>query len=408
VRLLMIVPYFPPDRGPIPIMYGGLASDLAENCDEVLVVTGQPCYASDAKRNWSLYQIERVGRVKIVRVFVPRLNRESLWSRFAAILTYNLLGSAYVLAVARSDVALMTNPALEVWLIALVLFLKRIPFHYRVHDLYPEIAIRLGFLRRRSLFTELVDRIEHFCLKYAGTVSVITASFQSFLSIQGISPEKLTVVPDWVDTANICELPKNNQFSQRHNLAEKFVIGYGGNVGRSQGLDLLVIAAALLREEHEIVFLIVGDGSQKQELMSRCSREQLRNVIFMPLQPEESLREIYATWDVGFVSLRPGLSPEWQTAKVLSIMASSRPVLAAVDLGGEVHRLVEESNCGVCVEGGDATRLAQAIREMFANRDQLAILGANGRRAVEQTYSRTLCTKSLESLVACLAPGQLI
>jgi len=404
VRLLLVVPYFPPDRGPIPIMYGGLASDLAKSWDEVLVITGQPYYASSVKRNWRLYQIENMGREKIVRVFVPRLNRESLWSRFAAIMTYNLLGAAYVVLAAQIDAALITNPALEVWLIALVVRLKRIPFHYRLHDLYPEIAIRLGFVRRRGLLARAIERMERHCLNSADTVSVVTASFQSFLSAQGVSPDKLTVIPDWVDTAHICDLPKKNDFSLRHNLADKFVIGYGGNIGRSQGLDLLVEAAALLKEEPGIIFLIIGEGAKKRELMSLCDHQGLENVIFLPFQPEEELRQVYASWDVGFVSLIPGLSPEWQTGKIFSIMASGRAVLAAVDLGGEVHRLIETTNCGVCVHSGDATRLAQAIREMFAHRDQLACLGANGRRAVEQAYSRTVCTKRLESLVTCLVP----
>jgi colanic acid biosynthesis glycosyl transferase WcaI len=317
---------------------------------------------------------------------------------------YNLLGAGYVLFAVKSDAALMTNPALEVWLIALVVRLKRIPFHYRLHDLYPEIAIRLGFIGRTSLLARAIERIEHYCLRCAGTVSVVTASFQSFLSAQGVSPDKLSVIPDWVDTVHICDLPKRNDFSLRHNLADKFVVGYGGNIGRSQGLDLLVEAAVLLREESGIIFLIIGEGAKKRELMSLCRRQQLENVIFMPFQPEETLQQVYASWDVGFVSLIPGLSPEWQTGKVFSIMASSRAVLAAVDLGGEVHRLVEKTNCGVCVQSGNATKLAQAIGEMFANRDRLASLGANGRRAVEQAYSRTVCTKRLESLVACLVP----
>jgi len=402
IRLLMVVPYFPPDRGPIPTMYGGLASDLAQAYEEVLVITGQPNYASGVKRSSKLYQIERAGKEKIVRVFVPKLNRENVCSRLAAILTYNLLGAAYVLLAADSDVALMTNPALEVWLIALIVRLKRIPFHYRVHDLYPEIAVRLGFLRRKSLLARAIERIERLCLKSAGTVSVVTTSFQSFLGAEGIDQGKLTVVPDWVDTVQLCNLPKKNMFSQWHNLAEKFVIGYGGNIGRSQGLDVLVEAASLLSDEREIVFLIVGEGAKKLELMSLCHSRKLENVIFMPYQPDEILREVYATWDVGFVSLIPGLSPEWQTAKIFSIMASSRPVLATADLGGEVHKAIEKTACGICIQSGNATNLAQTIREMFANRDQLAALGANGRQAVERNYSRKLCTQRLESLVACL------
>jgi len=404
MRLLMVVPYFPPDRGPIPIMYGGLASDFAQNGDEVLVITGQPHYASNAMRSWKPYQIERIGKEKIVRVFVPRLNRERLWSRLACILMYNLLGAAYVLVAARSAVALMTNPALEIWLIALVVRLKRIPFHYRLHDLYPEIAIRLGFISRESLLARVIERIEDGCLRSAGSVSIVSSSFQSFLGSKGLSPAKLVVVPDWVDTDQICDLPKNNEFSQRHHLTEKFVIGYGGNVGRSQGLDLLIEAADLLKEERQIVFLIVGEGAKKRELISLCHRKRLNNVVFMPSLPTEALKEAYAAWDVGFVSLIPGLSPEWQTGKVFSIMASSRPVLAAVDLGGEVHRLIERTNCGICVEGGDARRLAQAIREMFSKRDRLGVLGANGRRAAEQMYSRAVCTKRLQSLVTCLVP----
>lgn len=397
MRLLMVVPYFPPDRGPIPLMYGGLATDLAQTYDEVLVITGQPSYAADIKRSWRLYEIESTGGKKIVRVFVPRLNRESLCSRLAFILSYNLLGAAYVLFAADNDVALITNPAVEIWLIALAVCLKKIPYHYRVHDLYPEIAIRLGFLTRKSVLARIVDWMERFCLKSAATVSVITDAFKSRLLADGISPTVPLVIPDWADTTLFREGSKRNELSQRLRLADKFVVGYGGNVGRSQGLDVLVEAADLLRDEKEIVFLIVGEGAKKRELISLSKKKGLDNVFFLPYQPEETLSDVYAAWDVGFVSLVTGLSPEWQTGKILSIMASGRPVLAAADVGGEVHKLIEGTNCGVCVQGGDAKRLAQAIRDLHAHRDRLPAFGISGRLAVEKTYSRQVCAQQLSA-----------
>ena len=384
------------------MMYSGLASDLTRGSYRVLVITSQPTYATGVKRSRWLYQIEKDGKKTIVRVSVPQLNRESLWSRFVVILSYNLLGAAYLLWARDIDVALMTNPAFEVWLITLIVRLKRIPFHYRLHDLYPEIAVRLGLLAKNSLLARAIGWMETYSLNSAGTVSVVTESFKAYLTAANIPQKKVTVIPDWVDTSEICERPKRNDFSERYNLTSKFVVGYGGNVGLSQGLEVLVEAASLLKEETKILFLIVGEGAKKRDLMTLRDNRHLNNLMFLPYQPSEIINDVYGSWDIGFISLTPGVSPEWRTGKIFSIMASTRPVLAAADIGGEVHRVIEKTQCGICIPGGDAILLARAIAQLFADRANLQAFGINGRRAVEEFYSRKVCTKQLESQVTCL------
>jgi colanic acid biosynthesis glycosyl transferase WcaI len=402
VRLLLVTPYFRPDLGPIPILYGDLVSDLATMGYEVLVLTAQPNYAPGVERtSRGLYQVEKSDHTKIVRVLVPRLRRESLWSRLMVLASFNLLGCLYLLFAPRCDIALIINPAMETWMLALVAGLKGIPFHFRVHDLYPEIAIRLGLIKKGGLLARLIDCMERLCLKYAASVSVVTESFLERLVATGVPRSKVTVIPDWSDTSRIHPAPKQNTFSKTHNLCGRFVILYAGNVGRSQGLEVLLEAASLLKGESDIVFLVVGEGAKKPSLVSLCQKKQLKNVIFLPYQPQEGLNDVHSAPDVGFVSLLPGVSPEWCPGKVYTIMASARPILAAVDIGAsEVYKLIERTQCGVCVEAGNPVKLAEVIRELVAHPDQLATMGANGRRAVERHYSRQVCTMRLAELLA--------
>jgi glycosyltransferase involved in cell wall biosynthesis len=303
----------------------------------------------------------------------------------------------------KADVALLTNPAFEVLLVAIAVRLRRIPFHYRVHDLYPEIAIRLGLIRRNGLVARSIDRLERACLAWSKTVSVVTPAFKRFLVRADVPAAKIAVVPDWADPISIRVGCKDNPFSRRHGVVDKFVVGYGGNVGRSQGLEHFLNAAACLQDDDRIRFLVIGEGASRAALISRAKAMQLKNVAFLPYQPAATLSDVYASWDVGFVSLAPGVSPEWCTGKVYTIMASARPVLAAVDHRGEVHQLLSRSGCGVRVEPGNAAQLAAAIRKLLHARSELTGIGLRGRAMVERAYSREVCTKQLIGLIESTA-----
>jgi len=400
MTILLITPYFPPDRNQAAMMYSGLAADLATRGHRLLVITGQPHYAAEAKRGrLRLYSTERSGNVAIVRIFVPRLKRQSLCNRLLVLALFNLLGSLYLLLAPRADVALVTSPGIEEWLMICIAHWKHIPYHFRIHDLYPEIAIRLGLFGPGAASTALIGWVENKAIEWARTVSVVTNAFKQYLERAGIPASKIAVVPDWVDTSHIFPSSRSNAFSREHGLDGKFVVMYGGNVGLSQNLEILVEAARLLKDHNNIVILIIGEGAAKERVLELNTAYRLKNVIFLPFQAPESLNEIYAAADVGFVSLRPGLSPEWCPAKTYTIMASGRAVLAAVDDGSETAALLCRTGAGVCVRAGAAEPLADAILTLARDREGLTALGTRGRAVAEEKYSRSVCTAQIAALL---------
>jgi len=398
MKVLLIAPYFPPDSNQSALMYSNLADDLVVRGCTVLVVTTRCHYSGRTEwKQWSPYVVEARGQhCKVLRVYVPHSDRQSFVRRIMVAGFYNILSAAFLLFSQPADVAVLPNPAYLGALIAFVAILKGARLHYRIHDLYPDVAIRLGLIQDRGLISTTLKMLETLACRWATNVSVVTAAFEYRMLKAGVDKDKLMVVPDWVDTDCICPGPRKNPFSDRHSLTGKTVIMYGGNVGLSQGLEILLEAASILQNHKGLVFLIVGEGASKGRLMALKERLNLDNVLFLPCQSAETLSEVYAACDVGFVSLRQNVAPEWCPAKVYTIMASGRPVLASVDLNhSQTSEVVQRWQCGMCVPPEDASALAKAILWLADSSAARGQLGSNGRAGAEAEYSRKVCTERL-------------
>jgi colanic acid biosynthesis glycosyl transferase WcaI len=401
MKIVLIAPYFPPDSNQSALMYSDLADDLVRRGCKVLVVTTRCHYSgrTEWKGYWP-YVAETTGQqCKVLRVYVPHSDRQSFVRRLMVAGFYNILGAALLLFSKPTDVAVLPNPAYLGALIAFVAVLKGARLHYRVHDLYPDVAVRLELIRDGGLISTFLTILETFACSCATHVSVVTAAFERRMLDAGVHKDKLMVVPDWVDTDRISPGPKNNHFSRQHSLTGKTVIMYGGNVGLSQGLEILLEAASILKGHNSLVFLIIGEGASKGHLMAIKKQRKLDNVFFLPCQAPEKLAEVYAACDVGFVSLRHNIAPEWCPAKVYTIMASGRPVLACVDLNkSQTSEVVEHWQCGICVSPENASALAKAILQLAHSSARRLQLGINGRVGAEAQYSRKVCTERLYRL----------
>ncbi len=403
MRVLIVAPYFPPDSNQSALMYSSLAADLAALGEDVTAITTEPHYAVSGKRRpVGPYRVGRWSGVRVIRVYVPHLGRSSLWRRILTLLCFNILGAVPLLFQRRPDVVVLPNPGFLSFGIAAVLLLRRIPIHFRIHDLYPEIAIRLGVLASGGLASYWIDRMEKACIRRAVTVSVVTEAFREYLVKKGIARSLIDVIPDWVDTKEICVSSRCNAFSRRHGLDGQFVVMYGGNVGLSQDLEVLLDAAEILQNSagEGARFLIIGEGAGKQALMELAEQKGLRSVTFLPCQAAECLNDVYAACDAGFVSLKSGLSPEWCPAKVYTVMASGRPVLAAVDVpGSEVYRTVSNAGAGICVQAGDAHAVARAVLALMADSAAAEEFGRKGRSVAESLFARQSCTRAVHQAI---------
>jgi colanic acid biosynthesis glycosyl transferase WcaI len=276
--------------------------------------------------------------------------------------------------------------------------LRRVPYVYNVQDIYPDVAIRLGVLTNPRLI-RFFRRMENFVYARAAAVSVLSEGFGRNLLSKGVPSDKIHVIPNFVDVDFMRPLPKDNAFARRHNLHDKYVVMYAGNVGLSQGLETLLEAAQQFQDLADLRLLIVGNGAAKAKLEARASQIGLQNVIFLPFQPRKDVPEMYASADVSLVMLRQGIGAESVPSKTYTIMASGRPIVAAVDEEAETKRLIDTANCGLWVEPENPSALVGAIRTLYADPARRAQLGRNGRNHVETHYTPQVGAQQYDALL---------
>jgi colanic acid biosynthesis glycosyl transferase WcaI len=285
--------------------------------------------------------------------------------------------------------------------------IKGTPFVYNVQDLYPETPVAQGQLTNRRAIEGLA-RIERFMYRRARHITVITPTFRKNLVREKRVPaHKVSVIPNFVDTEFIRPLPKENAFSKHHSLNNRFVVTHAGNLGYVYDLETMLDAAALLRSERELVFLIVGTGVLREPLETKVKQLGLDNVRFLDFQPYEALPHLRAASDVQVSLYRPGAARYSMPSKLYEIMASGRPVLASAETGSDVANLISETHCGLCISPQNANELAQAVLRLKNDAGLRAEMGRQGRRAAEQEYSLETVVNQYDALLRRVAQSAL-
>ena len=202
-------------------------------------------------------------------------------------------------------------------------------------------------------------------------------------------PDRLHVIANFVDVDAVRPGPSENSYRAEYGLSGKTVVMYAGNVGMSQSLDLIIDAARATADRDDIVYVINGGGSTLPDL--EASAAGLPNVRFVPMQPIERLPEVLAAADVHVVP-----------SKTYSIMAAGRPVLASVDEGSEVQRIVEAAGAGIAVRPDDPEAFVKALRTLVDDAGGRAAMGVAARAYVERTASARGVAEAYAELFAAI------
>lgn len=398
MKILVATPYYAPDLGPSAPMFALLGEELVRRGHTVTVLCAVPHFPSgrvpDEYRK-GLWRWTTENGVRVCRVRVPSGDRANLFHRLWVFVVYQWLVTLAGVRL-RYDAVLVTNPAIETFLPFLVLcWLRRKPCLYAVWDVYPEIGVRMG-LFRNPVVVRLVGALEDFCLRRAAYIQVLSDGFLADLARHRIAPDRIAVIPHWLDTALIRPLPRRNSFSSEHALDERFVVLYAGNLGLSQGLETVLEAARILIDHAEFLFLFVGEGAGRSHLEKQAG--DLENVRFLPFQPRERLPEVLACADVSLVALKRGLGSASLPSKLFSILASGRPVLASVDENSDTWNLVRSAQAGLCIEPENPAELARAILSLRADPAGREQMGGNGRVWAEKYHSPYSAADEFEAL----------
>ncbi len=360
-RLLILNEYYWPGPEASAHLLTELCESLGADYD-VHVITG--AVKGDAER---ARLVIRNG-VTIERVPSTSFDRARIPGRALNYLTFMSAAVVRGLKAGDADVVLcMTDPPMLGAAAVLLARRHRTPLIVVCEDVFPEIASALGRLRN-PLVIGALRRTVSFYLRRADRVVAIGETMRMRLEAKGAPPERIRVIPNWVDVSLLEPRQKENDWALENGLIGKFVVMHSGNVGHAQDLDTLVRAAHRLRDLDDLEVLIVGSGARRAEVMRLAERLGADNVRFLPYQPRERLSESLSSADVHVVGLAPGLAGYVVPSRLYGILAVGRPVIAAVDAESETAQVVETANCGVRVPPASPELLAAAIRRCHAER----------------------------------------
>ena len=274
-------------------------------------------------------------------------------------LTFTLSATIAALFRSRPDVVVVeTDPPLLCLLGRLLQRWRGCRLVVYLQDVYPDVAQAMYQLPRWFPY-RLVRRMFYHVYRNADQVIVLSEDMRQHLIASGVSSQKITVVPNWVDTRAIYPVKFANSFRREQGLNDRFVVMYSGNLGLSQNLMQLVDAAFILRDRGDIVFAFVGDGASRRDLEQRATQLELRNVRFFDYQPKDQLSQSLGAADVHLVLLEPTLAPFLMPSKVYGVLASGTPALVIADSQcGTGPTLVEMEDVGLVVRPGDPNLLA--------------------------------------------------
>jgi glycosyltransferase involved in cell wall biosynthesis len=392
-RILVLNQYYWPGVEATAHLLTELCEALAEEY-EVEVVTGVLRGHEDAPR-----QLEHNG-VRITRVASTSYERSELGRR--AVNYFSYLGSAlrHALTGPRPDLVLcMTDPPIigDVG----VLVGKRVgaPVLVISQDVFPEIATELDRLRNPAVIGILRGLVGAY-LRRADRIVAIGETMRDRLEAKGASPERLRVIPNWVDTRAITPQPRDNEWAQKHDLVGRFVVMHSGNVGHAQDLDSLVRAATFLRDRDDVRIVIAGFGARHGEMLELVERLEVQETVrFLPYQKRVRLPLSLSSADVHVVGLAKGLAGYVVPSRLYGILSAGRPVIAAAEDTSETARLVREIGCGVVIPPGRPELLARMIREASAGAFDLDEMGRRGRAYVEEEADRVVAMERYRALV---------
>jgi glycosyltransferase involved in cell wall biosynthesis len=403
--ILYLSQYFPPEVGATQTRAYEMARGLVQAGHRVTMIAEIPNHPSgivppEYRGKW--VECSQLDGIDVLRVWVKASSVKTFKSRMAFYLSY-MTDAALVGALrARGpfDVVYATSPPLFVGAAGLALhWLKRAPFVFEVRDLWPESAVALGELNSPRAIA-WAGKLEELCYNRASRIVVVTEGIRQRLLERGIPAGKLALIPNGANTDLFQPQPAlGAQFRAAHGLpADAFVAVYAGIHGIAQGLETVLHAASLLRNEPGVRFVLVGEGPVKAELQALAAELRLDNVMMLPEQPRSAMPAILSAADGAIVPLRKlelfqGALP----SKMFDAWACELPLLLSID--GEARRTLDAAQGGLYIPPEDQNALAAAIRSLAAQPDRGRSLGQNGRRYTEQHHSRQAQARALEKLL---------
>ncbi|MBL8053057.1 MAG: glycosyltransferase family 4 protein [Nitrospira sp.] len=401
MRILFLSHYFPPEvNAPATRTYEHCRQWVKDGHD-VTVVTCAPNHPQgrvyEGYRN-RIFQRETKDGINVIRVWTFVTANEGFLKRTLNYISYMCSVIFFSLLLPKADVVLSTSPQFFNGLAGyFVGKMRRIPWVLEIRDLWPESIVAVGAIKNQTII-KMLEWIERFAYRNADLIVPVTDSFKAYMIGKGIEANKIAVVKNGVDLAHYTPVDGAPALAEELGLTGKFVVSYFGTHGMAHHLETILEAARRLSHVPNIVFLMVGDGAERQVLVQMRNAMGLQNVMMLDQQPKSRMPDFWALSAVSLVLLKKSdLFKTVIPSKMFESLAMAKPIVLGVE--GESAELLQVAQAGLWIEPEDVDQLVARVLALSNDRELCQRLGRNGRRFVMEHFDRIVLARKLVSVI---------
>lgn len=408
-KLLVYAHYFYPDVASTGQLLTELCEGMQDDFD-ITVICVVPSYNGKIEQEYKKKRIfiETYQNINLVRVRVPKFDKNNKISRIKNLLAYFFNAIFVTFKVGKQDLVLSISqpPILGGVLGVIGKFIKRAKFVYNIQDFNPEQTMAVGYSKNK-LILNVAMAVDKFSCKKADKIIVVGRDMQETLRnrFKNKKVPKNIFINNWIDEKEIYPLLDNNEkviaFKRKYALENKTVVMYSGNIGLYYDLENLIKVIGRFAEKKDVVFAFIGEGTIKSELADYVNEHKLDNVKFIPYQDKSGLIYSLNAGDVHLVVNAKGIKGVSVPSKLYGVMAAGKTVFGVLDEGSEARLIIEKCGCGVCIEPGKYDLIYEELKKIIENIDEYKRVGIQGKEYVDKYIKKNVAIQKYSKEILC-------
>ncbi|WP_443624797.1 glycosyltransferase family 4 protein [Catenibacterium sp.] len=260
---------------------------------------------------------------------------------------------------------------------------------YNVQDMFPGSSIASGVMPQKWMQI-VFSSLQKIAYRKSDIIVAISDDMKDKLIEQGVPNEKIEVIVNWFDDRTVSEVSwDKNRFVKIANMdKEHFYVQYAGTMGYVFDYHMIIKVAEILQDDSKIIFQMIGEGSQKQEFVKTVKEKQLNNIVFLPLQPQDMVSDVYSACSTCIIPLKHGVIGNSVPSKAGLLMACKRSIVTSTDKGSKYNSMIKDNGIGFAFGDNEPEKMAEAILKLSKNTELCKHMGIKGYEFGHKLYSR--------------------
>jgi colanic acid biosynthesis glycosyl transferase WcaI len=371
MKILIFSQVFWPDSSAVSQHLTDLALELMKRKNDISILSSRYDYENP---NISFKSNEFYNNIKIKRIKQSKFNKKSIIGRLINFIFFNLFLSFELFKLNKNDFDVIigtTVPPLSSFLGAFFSKIKKIPFCFWAMDIQPELSIVAGYIKEKSIITKILYKIGIYIIKNSKLIIALDKYMAEYIVKKCGNNQNIKIIPVWPIMNEVYSGKRlDNPFRKQNNFNNKIVIMYSGNHAVVHPLNTILEAAKLLRYDDRFLFVFIGGGVRKEDVVKFNEENKLRNIISLPYQNRDNIHLSLGSADIHIVIHGNGCTGFTHPSKIYGAMFIGKPILYVGPSQSHITDILDNINGNILVKHGEVDILVKKLI-YFSKNDEI-------------------------------------